>query len=115
MCIKNIPELSEKFLLMNDDMFFNKKLKPSFFFDKHGRAIVLYNKHKDMQHDIEKWKNSVDRYTHTLILSALKIKEIFGKTYLQYRPSHGVDPYIKSSMQECANHPLIKKQMQKHL
>lgn len=114
-CINNIPNLSEHFLLMNDDMFFNKKIKPSFFFDKHGRAIVLYNKHKDMQHDINKWMKNVDRYTHTIILSALKIKEIFGKTYLKYRPSHGVDPYIKSSFLECRNHPLIKKQLDKQV
>ncbi|MBO7053108.1 MAG: Stealth CR1 domain-containing protein [Alphaproteobacteria bacterium] len=108
MCIPNIPNLSEKFIIMNDDTFFNKPVSPSFFFDKRGRAIVLYNKHKDMQRDIEKWKSSVDRYTHTLILSALKIKDIFGKTYLKFRPSHGIDPYIKSSMIECKNHPLIK-------
>ena len=110
-CIPNIPNLSEKFIIMNDDTFFNKNIKPSFFFDNRGRAIVLYNKHKDIQKDIEKWKNSVDRYTHTLILSALKIKDIFGKTYLKFRPSHGIDPYIKSSMIECKNHPLIKSDL----
>ena len=115
MSIPNIKNLSDKFIILNDDTFFNKPIKPSFFFDKRGRAIVLYNKHKDMQRDIEKWKNSVDRYTHTLILSALKIKEIFGKTYLKYRPSHGIDPYIKSSMIECSNHPLIKKQLKKQI
>ena len=113
--IPKIPGLSEKFIIMNDDTFFNKKVKPSFFFDERGRAIVLYNKHKDMQHDIEKWKNSVDRYTHTLILSALKIKEIFGKTFLSYRPSHGIDPYIKSACLECINHPLVKKQISKQI
>ncbi|MBR3510980.1 MAG: Stealth CR1 domain-containing protein [Alphaproteobacteria bacterium] len=114
-CIYKIPNLSEKFIVLNDDTFFNKKIKPSFFFDRHGRAIVRYNKHKDFQHDTQKWLNSVDRYTHTLILSALKIKEIFGKTYPKYRPSHGIDPYIKSSMIECINHPLVKKQMDKQI
>ena len=115
LCISNIRNLSEKFIILNDDTFFNKPIKPNFFFDKHGRAIVLYNKHKDMQHDINKWMASVDRYTHTLILSALKIKEIFGKTYLSYRPSHGIDPYIKSSIIECRNHPLVKKQLNKQI
>ena len=115
LCIPNIRNLSEKFIIMNDDTFFNKPIKPSFFFDRYGRAIVLYNKHKDIQHDIKKWMNTVDRYTHTIILSALKIKEIFGKTYLSYRPSHGIDPYIKSSMIECRNHPLVKEQLNKQI
>lgn len=115
LCIHKIPNLSEKFIIMNDDTFFNKPIKPSFFFDRYGRAIVLYNKHKDIQHDIKKWMDTVDRYTHTIILSALKIKEIFGKTYLSYKPSHGIDPYIKSSFVECRNHPLVKKQLDKQI
>ncbi|MCQ2568086.1 MAG: stealth family protein [Alphaproteobacteria bacterium] len=115
LCTHKIPNLSEKFIIMNDDTFFNKPIKPSFFFDRYGRAIVLYNKHKDIQHDIKKWMDTVDRYTHTIILSALKIKEIFGKTYLSYKPSHGIDPYIKSSIIECANHPLVKKQLDKQI
>ena len=115
MCIPNIPELSDKFIIMNDDTFFNRKVKPSFFFDKYGRAIVLYNKHKDKMHNVKKWLKHVDRYTHTIILSALKIKEIFGKTFLGYRPSHGIDPYIKSSMIECRNHPLIKPEMDRQV
>lgn len=114
-CIPNIPNLSEKFILMNDDTFFNKKIKPSFFFDNHNRAIVLYNKHKDMQRDIEKWRNSVDTYTHNIILSAIKIKEIFGKDLLGIRPSHGIDPYLKSSIIECKNHPKIKKEIEKQI
>ena len=118
-CVANIPNLSVKFIILNDDTFFNKKLKPSFFFDKHGRAIILYNKHQDMpkhlSKNINKWMASVDVYTHMIILSALKIKEIFGKTRLSYRPSHGIDPYIKSSIIECSNHPLVKTQLKKQI
>ena len=115
LCIPKISNLSEKFIIMNDDTFFSKPVKPSFFFDKKGRAIVLYNKHKHIKHNIDKWLKSVDRYTHTIILSALKIKEIFGKTHLSYYPSHGIDPYIKSSFVECRNHPLVKKQLDKQI
>jgi len=114
-CIMNIKNLSDKFIILNDDTFFNKKIKPSFFFDKRGRAIILYNKHKHIKKDLNEWLNSVDRYTHTIILSALKIKEIFGKTFLSYYPSHGIDPYVKSSMIECKNHPLVKKQATKQI
>ena len=115
MCISNIPNLSDKFILMNDDTFFNKRISPCFFFDKRNRAIVLYNNHKNRRIDIDKWFNQSDNYTRTLILSALKIQEIFGKKCLYYKPSHGIDPYIKSSMIECKNHPMIKNDLNKQI
>ena len=115
MCIGNIQNLSEKFLLINDDVFFNKKIKPSFFFDKHDRAIILYNNQKHVKSDVKEWIKSSDNYTTSLILSALKIKEVFGKTLLKARPSHGIDPYLKSSWLECRNHPLIKQDLDKQI
>lgn len=115
MCIANIPGLSEKFIIMNDDTFFNKKIKPSFFFDTKNRTIVFYNKHRDLQKDTTQWLKNVDIYTSIIISSALKIKEIFGKTLLKYRPSHGIDPYTKSSWQECINHPLVKENITKQV
>lgn len=115
MCIPNIPGLSEKFIIMNDDTFFNKPVSPSFFFDKRGRAIILYNNQKHTHHNIQRWIDSADNYTSSIILSALKIQKIFGKTLLKSRPSHGIDPYIKSSMLECLNHPIIKKDVKNQL
>ena len=115
MCIGNIKNLSEKFILMNDDTFFNKKTKPSFFFDKYNRAIVLYNTQKHTNSNIKKWVADSDYYTTSIILSALKIKEIFGKNVLKMRPSHGIDPYTKSSWQECKNHPKIKPDINKQI
>ena len=115
MCMANITNLSEHFLLMNDDMMFNKKVKPSFFYDKNGRAIVLYNKHHDYQKNIGKWLNSVDEYTQTIILCAKKIHEVFNKKFYKYRLSHGIDPYIKSSILECKNHPLIHKDIESNI
>ncbi|MCQ2580628.1 MAG: stealth family protein [Alphaproteobacteria bacterium] len=108
MCISNIKNLSEHFLLFNDDVFINKKLKPSFFYDNHDRALVYYNKHRNYQNNIEKWKQSVDEYTQTLILSSQQIEKTFGKTFYIGRPSHGVDPYFKSSIIKCMNHPTLK-------
>ena len=113
MCITNIPNLSEKFILMNDDTFFNKKIKPSFFFTKSGKSIVLYNNHKNIKKDISDWLKSADTYTRTIILSALKIKDIFGKTKLYIRPSHGIDPYTKTSILKCKNNKLIKTDLEK--
>lgn len=115
MCISNISNLSERFILMNDDTFFNKKIKPNFFFDSFGCAKLLYNNHKNSCPDVKQWLNQSDNYTRTLILSALKIKEIFGKDFLRFRPSHGIDPYIKSSIIQCKNHPLIKPDLDKQI
>ena len=107
MCIPNIPGLSEHFLLMNDDMFFNRPLSPRYFYDKHGRALVRFSNHAHYSKNIGEWMTRVDEYSQTLILSAKIIDTVFGKSAYKYRPSHGIDPYIKSSWIECRNHPLI--------
>ena len=107
MCIPNIPGLSEHFLLMNDDTFFNRALSPRYFYDTHGRARVLFSNHTKRTKNIGEWMKRVDEYTQTLILSAKFIEKIFGKSVYKYRPSHGIDPYLKSSWIECRNHPLI--------
>lgn len=113
MCLYKIPGLSEHFLIADDDMFFNKKMKPSFFYDKNGRSRVLYNKHRDFNSDIDKWMMSVDEYTKTLINAANLVKNACGKTFYIGRPAHGIDPYIKSSMIECRNNKKIKPVLDK--
>ncbi len=115
MCIPNIPGLSEHFLLLNDDMFFNRPLTPSFFYDQQGRAIVRYSSHHGCCKDINEWKSRVSEYDQTLILSAEFIEHVFGHDVYKYRPSHGIDPYLKSSWQECRNHPMITNQIDKQI
>lgn len=108
LCIPNIKDLSEHFILMGDDMFFNKHLTPEFFYDKHGRSIIRFNSWNRHSKNIDKWIEESDGWTKRLIRSAIKIKEMCGKDVFFCRPSHGIDPYIKSSMIECINHPHIK-------
>ncbi len=107
MCIPNIPGLSEHFLLMNDDMFFNRLLSPSFFYDARGRARILYSTHAKHNKNLGQWMGMVDEYTQTLILAAQCIDRVFGKRVYKYRPAHSIDPYIKSSWLACRNHPMI--------
>ena len=107
MCIPNIPGLSEHFLLMNDDLFFNRTLSPRYFYDKRGRALVRFSNHSKRCKDIATWKSRVDEYNQTLILSAEFIEHVYGKRVYKYRPSHGIDPYLKSTWIECRNHPKI--------
>lgn len=112
MCIPNIAGLSEHFILMNDDTFFNKKLKPSFFFNKRGRALFHYSKNAyDAGVPFEQWRATLDGYTQTLALSAKYIDDMFGLKMYNMRPSHGIDPYIKSSWIECRNKPKLKRQI----
>ncbi len=111
MCIPNIKELSEHFLLMNDDIFFNKKISPDFFFNRRGQTIVRYNSYTKHPSNINKWIGSVDDYTQTLILSSKILEDTFDKKLYFGRPSHGVDPYLKTSIKECMNIPQIKKQI----
>lgn len=115
MCIPNITELSEKFILMNDDTFFNKRLSPSFFFDNRGRTKVMFNSYTRHSSDIDKWKSTLDGYTKTLVNSAQIIDRVFGKKMYFGRPSHGIDPYLKSSWIKCKNTPGIKEQIEKQL
>ncbi len=104
MCIPNIPGLSEHFLLLNDDMFFNRKLTPDYFFDTRGRAIMRYASAKKHKNNPE----NLDTYSQTLIYSAKLIADTFNnKRVYKYRPSHGIDPYIKSSWIACRQYPLL--------
>ena len=112
MCIPNIPGLAEHFLLMNDDMFFNKKLSPSFFYDARGRAKFHYSKNAyNPSIPFDRWKSTLDGYTQTLALSAKYVDDMFGIKMYNMRPSHGIDPYIKSSWVECKNRPELKKRI----
>ena len=115
MCIPNIPNLSERFLLVNDDMFFNKPLSQSYFFDDFGRARVFYTSHAKHPRNLQSWMNSVDEYTRTLILSAKIIADNFGKKFYFGRPTHGIDPYVKSSWIECMANQKIKEQIDKQI
>lgn len=115
MCIPNIPGLSEHFLLMNDDMFFNRTLSPRYFYDKRGRALIRFSNHSKRCKNIATWKSRVDEYNQTLILSAEFIEQIYDKHVYKYRPSHGIDPYLKSTWIECRNHPVIAKQIDEQI
>lgn len=104
-CLANIPGLSEHFLLANDDMFFNKPVMPDYFFDKSGRAKFrcIYRKNGKIIRD----KKSI--YLKLLINSAREIEKAFDISLYNYKSSHGIDPYIKSSMKECCKHPILSK------
>ena len=111
-CIPNIPDLSEHFLLANDDTFFNRPLKPDYFFNSDGHAIFRYNKRpkkiKNIGFDIENQRND---YQQRLLVSQYKILSIFNKNMYDYMPSHGIYPYHKSTVKNVLRHPLLESEM----
>ena len=95
--IHKIPGLSEHFLFANDDMFVNRPLDKSFFFDG-GKPIVRLRKRKT--------KSSYQKMLeHTVSL----IERDFGKGIPffsdgNFHPHHNIDPYLKSDYEACVNH-----------
>ncbi|MDR2413130.1 MAG: Stealth CR1 domain-containing protein [Rickettsiales bacterium] len=111
MCLMNIPNLSEYFLLANDDTFFGRPLPPDFFYDKKGRGIIWYTNNHKIKRNFGLWLEKLDGYGQTLALSAKLIRDIFGKNYKKLRPAHNIDPYIKSSIMQVRSHPMIVQQI----
>ena len=104
-CLANIPNLSEYFLLSNDDMFFNKPIKPDYFFNKNGRAKFRCIRRKNGR--VPRDPKSV--HLIQLINSAREIERVFGVDLYNFKSSHGIDPYIKSSIKECCEHPELSE------
>lgn len=109
MCIANISNLSEHFLVANDDMFFNVPVNPDYFFDEFGRAKFrcIYRKRGRVSRD------SKSIYFLHLINAAREIENAFCVSMYNYKCSHGIDPYIKSSVIECCKYPTISKAVNK--
>ena len=104
-CLQNIPNLSEYFLLANDDMFFNMPVTPDYFFDVNGRTKIRCVYRRNGR--IPRSKKSI--YQLHLINAAKEINKNFGIDLYNYKSSHGIDPYIKSSIIECCENQELSK------
>ena len=94
-CVANIPNLSEHFLLANDDCFFYRPVKPSFFFTKDGKPIVRLIKRNP---SFQKLRSSL--YLRTIYYSKKILKAKYQKTF-NYIPHHCIDAYSKKAYLEC--------------
>lgn len=95
-----IPNLSEKFIYSNDDMFIFKPVKPSFFFDIEGKPIVraVYNPVDYLILKIREYqKKDSNIYKKSIRNAALLVKRETGKTFRAI-PHHNIDGYLKSEM-----------------
>lgn len=97
--IHNIPGLSEHFLYANDDMFFNREVRPSDFFDPEGRPIVRLNRRPFRK--ISLWLKErlsgrpLSNYNLTINNAARLVESGLGK-YIGHKTHHNIDAYCKS-------------------
>lgn len=91
-CIPNIPDLSEHFLLANDDTFFDKPTSPDYFFNTDGNPIVRLIKHSWTKEIL-----STSIYCHMVYKAAQKC----NPDYLNYESTHTISAYRKSYFNAC--------------
>jgi hypothetical protein len=92
-----IPELGEKFIYSNDDVYFMGNLNPDNFFYK-GKVKTSFNflTYGDGK-DIPLWKKAALK-SHELVDKDEHLKLVKSGKYIT--PFHGSRPYLKSKMQE---------------
>ena len=94
-----ISNLSEYFILSNDDTFFNKIVSPTTFFGKDGYPIIRLTRKPFRRF---RWflreqifKNPHKLYSKALFNAAELVKQKFGFFY-NGLPHHNIDSYLKS-------------------
>ncbi|KAA6303644.1 MAG: Exopolysaccharide phosphotransferase CpsY [Candidatus Ordinivivax streblomastigis] len=96
-----IHGLSEHFLYANDDMFFNAKSSPDFFFAK-DEFPVMRLKRKSLgkwSYRLEKLvKKELSIHKQTLVNASELIENQFRKSYSAI-PHHNMDAYLKNDYQ----------------
>lgn len=99
-CIKNIPNLTEKFLYANDDMLITKPVLPEFFFNKQGYPINRF--------DVKITHKFDSHYANVLRNAEILIKNKFDKQFNHF-PHHCIDAYRKSDIIDC--YDIFKKEI----
>ena len=97
-CIHNIPNLSEHFILGNDDMLFTDYVCREDFFHNDGRTKIYLNGHKFNRKKAHKKGN----YAIKLARMQNLIESLFGVS-MKYAPHHCFDAYTKSIYKEGAS------------
>lgn len=101
-----IPDLSEHFLLANDDMFLYRNLNPDYFFAPDGYPYIRLKKRF-----LGKYRNIVRKliglqpghYRQMIVDAAVRVEKKFGKYYSGV-PHHNIDAYRKSDFCNAAEH-----------
>lgn len=89
MWLHRIPDLSERFVYSNDDMFLGRPVLPRDFFDVRGRMICRYRGYGDVQDAPGNSYESMIQYS----------RRFLGDSWRRY-PHHNMDGYLKSVIEE---------------
>ena len=95
-----IPGLAEHFIYANDDMFFNRSVNPSDFFDANGLPYVRFNRRPCRK--LTLWLKQkvlgkpLSNYNLTIQTAAMLVKKKYGR-YFGHKTHHNIDAYTKSS------------------
>ncbi len=98
--IHKIPDLSERFLLANDDCFVNYELSPDFFF-KGGVPIIrmMFTPLQRIEFFIKKaLKIEINDYRLSIENASKQVQKKYGK-YFTATSHHNIDAYLKSDYQ----------------
>lgn len=115
MYLDRIPGLSEYFLFSNDDMFFNRPLEKSDFFDYDRNPIVWMSREQEKKitesaaRDILGDASRKD-WEKTVIRAWMLYRERRGLAIPFYTPAHSIDAYTKTYFRETLEaYPELKK------
>jgi hypothetical protein len=91
MCISEIEELGERFILANDDMFLLRPVDPSFFYTSKGLPVAR------MSPSIVK---GTDLYSNKVLRAQRLVAERYGHSCVRM-PHHNMDAYLKEDVKAC--------------
>lgn len=98
--IININGLSEKFILLNDDMFFNKETPKSVFFEDEKPIVYLqepWDSYISSYQDAEELKERKASPYLKSVLNGYLLMQSHGRPFIDFRcPTHCIDAYSKS-------------------
>lgn len=107
-----IPDLADRFLFANDDMFFNRTLSPDFFFTEQGVPYVRLKKkflgkwHYRLKRLVRK---KLGQYITKVLEGASFVEQEFGVFYAGI-PHHNVDAYVTADYRYAVEH-VFKEQV----
>ena len=93
--IFKIPSLSEHFLYANDDCFFNKKVRPEYFFERAGKPIIRMEKP-----DVAYANPSISVHEATLYYSYTIVRNHYNDVP-KFTQTHNIVPYQKGLFTKC--------------
>lgn len=100
-CIVNIPNLSDRFLYSNDDMYIVKTVSEKTFFNKNGYPIVRFKPNYHPEKKIEKCYDRILKFTSEIFYSKFNKK-------MNFFEHHNIDAFYKPDVLKCIE--LFKKE-----